>query len=200
MTKKIQICFLIALIVHILLFFSLTTILRIPPLQNKTENSLPAYIYKEEKNNPIEHTFTQPQEKSEPVSENGLSKPMKLKTPQTLTRTEELSIGKGEQNINLKLKADNKMDHKLLNILTKAVASHLKYPKIAVDFRLKGTTVIGFILSPNGELSEIKVLHSGGNIVLDQEALRAISTVSPLIGINHYLQKPEFIQFAILFG
>src|SRR5688572_17026673 len=104
MTKKIQLYFLIALIAHLLLFFSVFTLFSHSNPQTIIEQALPAYIYKEEKNNPREPNLPTPVAKNIPVSENGIQKPLPPR-PEMLTQTEELSIGKGEQNINIKLKA-----------------------------------------------------------------------------------------------
>lgn len=201
--RRFQIYFWLALLIHIILLASFTVSLSFHATKPELNLPIDTYIYQEEKNNPVQPhpALDNPSEEKEETSKIGLEKPnpKKLLTDKQTT-AENMSVGKGEQNINLTLKTNNKMNKPLLNILTKAVAAHLTYPKIAIDFRLRGLVTLGFLLSPDGGISEIEVLKSSGTSVLDQAATSAIAASSPLKNIAPYLTKTEPFLFTIEFG
>lgn len=202
LTKKSHFFFCLALLVHLLLFlsFSLRFINRSESEKN-LDKILPAYVYREEKNNPL--PTPQPTEnethKETPTSKLGIEKPKMAKPSISKPTTASYSEGKGEQNINLQLKTKNAVDKPLLNLLSKATAAHLIYPKIAVDFRSKGTVTLSFTLSPNGQVTNIDLLRSSGSGILDNAAISAISAISPVKKVDVYLSEPQSIVVSISF-
>ncbi len=88
----------------------------------------------------------------------------------------------------------------LIILLGKALAKTLKYPKIAADFRLHGTAYVGFMLHPDGSVSEVEVVESSDAGVLDQEAARAVQAISPLKGTSQYVEKTKPMIIGIIFN
>ncbi|MHB1949298.1 MAG: energy transducer TonB [Gammaproteobacteria bacterium] len=166
------------------------------------EMPIDTYIYHEEKNSPIARpTLDKSIEDKTAESKLGIEKPQpKQQRSSNQSSSESVSLGKGEQNINLNIKSKNSMDKPLLDILTKATAAHLVYPKIAVDFHLTGTVIVEFTISPDGKINDIAIAKSSGNEVLDKEAIDAISAASPLKNVSSYLEKTEAFYFQIVFG
>jgi len=63
---------------------------------------------------------------------------------------------------------------KRLSVISNIVQRHINYPPIARRMGWEGRVIIGFILEPNGDIRDLKVLKSCGYEVLDKEALDAI--------------------------
>jgi protein TonB len=61
-----------------------------------------------------------------------------------------------------------------LSVISNIVQRHINYPPIARRMGWEGRALIGFVLEPNGDIRDLKVLKSCGYEVLDKEALDAI--------------------------
>jgi TonB family protein len=94
---------------------------------------------------------------------------------------------------------DKKIDKPLLTLLGKALTAHLVYPKPAIDLNVKGTSVIGFLLYPNGQVSDVQLLRTSRADVLDKAALAAASAIAPVQHAAHYIDKPKFMVIGIIF-
>lgn len=98
------------------------------------------------------------------------------------------------------LVGDKKLDQPLIELLGKALSSHLVYPRIAIDFNLHGTVFVGFMLHSSGLVTEAKVVKSSGTDILDKAALEGVQAMSPVSGVNQYLEKKRFLVVGIIFG
>ena len=61
-----------------------------------------------------------------------------------------------------------------LSVISNIVQRRINYPPIARRMGWEGRVLIGFVLEPNGDIRDLKVLKSSGHEVLDKEALDAI--------------------------
>ncbi|MFZ8787533.1 energy transducer TonB [Thermocrinis sp.] len=61
-----------------------------------------------------------------------------------------------------------------LSVISNIVQKHINYPPIARRMGWEGRVLVSFILEPNGDIRDLKVLKSSGYEVLDKEALDAI--------------------------
>lgn len=69
----------------------------------------------------------------------------------------------------------------LLKMIAESIQQHLTYPASAQDQIQQGSAVIDFRLSPDGEISQIRLIQSSGSQDLDQAALQAVKASSPII-------------------
>jgi TonB family protein len=88
----------------------------------------------------------------------------------------------------------------LIKLLGKALAAHLVYPKIAMDFRLRGISYVSFVLHPDGSLTDVTLVQSSRAGVLDDEAVSAVSAISPVKNVSQYVSKPEPMVVGIIFN
>jgi TonB family protein len=88
----------------------------------------------------------------------------------------------------------------LIKLLGKALAAHLIYPKIAIDFKLHGTAFVAFILHPDGTLTNVQLVQSSLAGVLDDEAVMAVSAISPLKNVNPYVAQARPMVVGIIFN
>jgi len=61
-----------------------------------------------------------------------------------------------------------------LLVISNIVQRHINYPPIARRMGWEGRVLVSFVLEPNGDIRDLKVLKSSGYEVLDREALDAI--------------------------
>ncbi len=61
-----------------------------------------------------------------------------------------------------------------LSVITDIVQRHINYPPIARRMGWEGKVLVSFVLEPNGDIRNLKVLKSSGYEVLDKEALDVI--------------------------
>jgi protein TonB len=61
-----------------------------------------------------------------------------------------------------------------LSVISNIVQRHINYPPIARRMGWEGRVLVSFVLEPNGNIRDLKVLKSCGYEVLDKEALEAI--------------------------
>jgi len=61
-----------------------------------------------------------------------------------------------------------------LLVISNIVQRHINYPPIARRMGWEGKVLVSFVLEPNGDIRDLKVLKSCGYEVLDKEALDAI--------------------------
>lgn len=87
----------------------------------------------------------------------------------------------------------------LIKLLAKALTAHLIYPKIALDFRVRGIAYVGFVLHPDGTLSHIQIVQSSDAGVLDNEALTAVRAISPVANASQYLTQSKEMVIGIMF-
>jgi protein TonB len=100
----------------------------------------------------------------------------------------------------LRLVGENKIIKPLVKILARALSQHLRYPRVAADFNLRGVVVVGFVLNPEGYVTETRVMQSSGAGVLDDAARDAVGAMSPVGDVHEYVSAPEFLVIGIIFG
>jgi protein TonB len=61
-----------------------------------------------------------------------------------------------------------------LSVIADIVQRHINYPPIARRMGWEGKVLVSFVLEPNGDIRDLKVIKSCGYEVLDKEALDAI--------------------------
>lgn len=140
---------------------------------------------------------TQPHEQSIEIADEGMQRHISARLVQDTPVMQAKQVAIHQQ---LQLVGDKKVDKPLIKLLGQALAAHLRYPKMAVDFRLRGTTLIGFNLHPDGVLTDVRVVRSSGAEVLDQAALVAAEEMSPVKSVNQYVPQTRFLVAGIIFG
>jgi TonB family protein len=217
MTRKLQTFFWLAVLLHLLLFLSITVQLVWFPSKDYSEKSdgekaMPAYIYHEDHPRPtpavMPNNASPPPEnppqpeviKKEEVSVNGILKAQPEAKPEVSHEKQSKSYSYSVPAGSVNLKSDKQVDQPLLRILSIATAAKLFYPKAAQDFRVEGTAVIRFLISPDGRLSDINLVSSTGAGVLDQAALQTMNAISPVKGVELYLKEPRYLVVNLIYG
>ncbi|MCE3237626.1 MAG: hypothetical protein K0R24_607 [Gammaproteobacteria bacterium] len=198
--------FWLVLLCHCLLFSGVSfvwalkpALIKIPDDKEKPSLFIPSYVY---------HDMAAPamgvQEKvlppkALPQSKLGIKKPVMVDIRQLLNTHSAVNISRSPETEPVHLIGDKKIDKPLLTLLGKALTAHLIYPKSAIDLNVKGTSVIGFLLYPNGQVSDVQLLRTSKAEVLDRAALAAASAIAPVHHVADYIDKPKFMVIGILF-
>lgn len=64
-----------------------------------------------------------------------------------------------------------------VSALYRFLSENLKYPRISRDNNSQGITIVRFIVEKDGSITNAEVLKSSGDIYLDKEAMRVVSTM-----------------------
>jgi protein TonB len=218
MTKKLRYCFLLVLLLHLLLFFSFSVVLVAseeetkPEMdeESKAEKILPSYVYREQPTLPAQPALPAPlsldNSPTKETSKQGILKAQK-EAPKAAPKPEETRIGEPSKTQSgaphadpANLIADKPTDKPLIKLLIRATGAHLFYPKAAQDFRIMGIVRLQFHITPEGIVSEVKLLRTSGSSLLDDAGLYAINHISPVKGVDAYLKEPRTLSVGIIFG
>ena len=57
------------------------------------------------------------------------------------------------------------------------LSANVKYPSIAIENGIQGTSVVQFVINKDGSITDVVILRSGGDPSLDKEAIRVIRSM-----------------------
>lgn len=193
--------FWLALLLHLLVFMSVSMVwVSQAKPEEKPDLYIPSYAYHEDKSAAaFQQKSVQKQEEVVPTSKNGINKPVFNQREVRFNQMMDLSSSKNSEPVHLV--GDNKKTPKpLIILLGKALTKQLVYPRGAIDLNVRGVSVIGFMLHPDGQVTDIQLLKSSSADILDQAALSAANAISPVKDVGLYIKEPEPIIFGIIFG
>lgn len=195
-------CFFLAFTCHLLLFLLLSLVwitreniekspgMEIPP-------SVQSYVYREQVNPTLQQDSSQTSV-LQATTDTGSQIKAALPRVHKVNQFNAMNVSNRSEPVNLI--GDKNVNVPLLTLLGKAFTAQLAYPKIAVDFHLKGLVLVGFTLHPDGSISEAQLVKTSGAGVLDDEAMRALLALSPIPNVSSYLNEPKFMVIGIMFG
>lgn len=208
-------CFWLALFCHCLLFSGISFVWVTSPKLLKEEEDkpslfIPSYVYHDaaapamqqlplSPDKPQEKTSPPAPQKVVPVSKTGIEKPVTTHAPPSFNISHPIDMSRSPETEPVHLIGDKKIDRPLLTLLGKALTKHLVYPKSAIDLNVKGTSVIGFLLYPDGHITDVQLLRTSRAEVLDNAALAAANAMGPVSHVSPYLDKPKFMMIGIIF-
>jgi TonB family protein len=199
------ICMVIALVLHLFIFLGFTLTWHSTPSDQPTPDSyVPAYV-QEHLPALLPVTSENQANFSKPLDKQGLAQPKKQAATPVIPTNSELKktvFTKHRETVaeEVNLIGNKKMDAPLLKLLGKALSAHLSYPKPAIDFNLKGLVTVGFMLHPDGNITDIKLVGSSSAGVLDQASLLALHAITPVAGVAPLLKEPTYLVVGFMFG
>ncbi|CAN5236161.1 hypothetical protein BH10PSE19_BH10PSE19_06450 [soil metagenome] len=84
-------------------------------------------------------------------------------------------------------------------MLHTAIAAKQVYPESALALNQTGIVKIAFTLESTGQLSNIRIIKSSGFTDLDSAAISAVEAISPIEGMERYIQKKDDFSIAVAF-
>lgn len=91
------------------------------------------------------------------------------------------------------------LDDPLRKLLGKAITPHIYYPDTAKALYLRGVVSIALTLHPDGTITDIRMIKSSRERMLDKAALQAINDSSPINGVDLYVKQPRHLVINIIF-
>lgn len=76
------------------------------------------------------------------------------------------------------------------NKIKQSIESQWEYPEIALRYGLQGKLSLEFTIAGNGRLEQLRLIHTSGSQLLDEEAIRAIKAAAPFPPIPPWI-KPN---------
>lgn len=192
--------FLLSLLLHMALLFSLVFIWISQPNKQpdkKPSMYVPSYTYQNQSSPSLQQQSLQ---KKMPADKSGQEKPAISTATQVRNASQSSTSTSTQVTEAIHLVGDKKTVPKpLIKLLGKALAAHLVYPKIAMDFKLHGMAFVGFVLNPDGTLVDISLVKSSHAGILDDEAIAAVSAISPVKNVSAFVDKPKPLVVGIIF-
>lgn len=188
------------MLLHILFFLSISYVWVFHP-EEPPATYIPSYAYNENSSSASyeQKSVAETPKKQVPVSKNGIEKPVFDSRTTRFNQVMDISSAKNSEPVHLI--GDNKKTPKpLIILLGKALTRELIYPRAAIDLTVKGLSVIGFTLHPDGQVTDVTLLKSSTADILDQAALTAARQISPVKNVGSYINEPTPIVFGIIFG
>jgi len=87
----------------------------------------------------------------------------------------------------------------ILGLLHDEISENKKYPFLAIRQRREGLVTVNFVLHPDGHISDVSVVRSSRNDLLDSAAKLAVEKVSPFMMAENYLHQSELFNVDIEF-
>lgn len=63
------------------------------------------------------------------------------------------------------------------NGLIQYLSKNIMYPIVAKENKIQGRTLVSFVVEKDGKISNVQVLRSSGDMMLDREAMRVIRSM-----------------------
>ncbi len=210
MKQHVKTYFWLALLAHFLLLLSASLKLAFDeelPFEKKSDQYLPAYLYQESKSAsssaPSMPQSANPQQSRVEPEKNPLNKIVLKKVNEHENPVNQASRPFSRSAASyIQAESPNTgkpSDARLITELTRATSAKLYYPAEAAAFHIKGMVTVRFLLQPDGRVEEVSIDQSSGFHILDQAALKAIQSISPVRDANLYLTQPRYILAGIFY-
>jgi TonB family protein len=130
-----------------------------------------------------------------------LSVPEKISTKKHLEHKNiHLSLNKATKQTTSQQEGKNAQEaDTFLTLLHQAIQDKQRYPSSALQMQRQGRVTVGFVLSKEGTISNLRLIHSSGTKSLDEAALAAVREAVPFEQAHKYLRAPQEFMVGVLF-
>lgn len=194
--------FWLAVLLHLLFFLGVSYVWITHNIveEKPAATYIPSYAYHESSSAAaFQQSSTQTPQKEIPTSKSGIQKPVFNTRSVRFNQVVDISSSKNSEPVHL-IGDTKKTPQPLIILLGKALTAKLIYPRAAIDLTVKGVSVIGFLLHPDGHVTDVQLLKTSRADVLDQAALAAAREISPVKNVSQFINEPKPIVFGIIFG
>lgn len=128
---------------------------------------------------------------------NMVNSPPLFSTPQQYKTFVEESKNKEKDAVHML--GEKMIEDPLRKLIGIALTKHLVYPEIAGRLGIRGVVTLSMLLAPEGTISEVRLIKSSHEKMLDVAAINAIQESSPIPNIDIYLHEPKRLLINIIF-
>ena len=91
------------------------------------------------------------------------------------------------------------VDEQLLKLLHSRISDKKQYPYFAKRQRREGVATVSFVLHPNGDIEDARLVNSSHTELLDRAALSAVEKIEPFEAARDYLETAETFKIDVVF-
>lgn len=91
------------------------------------------------------------------------------------------------------------VDDQLIELLHSRISDKKQYPYFAKRQRREGVATVSFVLYPNGDIEDARLVNSSRNNLLDRAALTAVEKIEPFEAAQDYLETAETFNIDVVF-
>ena len=91
------------------------------------------------------------------------------------------------------------VDNELVELLHSRISDKKQYPYFAKRQRREGVATVSFVLHPNGEIEDARLVNSSHTDMLDRAALTAVEKIEPFEAAQDYLETAETFNIDVVF-
>ena len=90
-------------------------------------------------------------------------------------------------------------DDHLIELLHSRISDKKHYPYFAKRQRRQGVATVSFVLHPNGDIEDARLVNSSRTELLDRAALTAVENIEPFEAAQDYLEAAETFNIDVVF-
>ena len=90
-------------------------------------------------------------------------------------------------------------DDQLIELLHSRISDKKQYPYFAKRQRREGVATVSFVLHPNGDVEDARLVNSSHSEMLDKAALTAVEKIQPFEAAQDYLETAETFNIDVVF-
>ena len=91
------------------------------------------------------------------------------------------------------------VDDRLIELLHSRISDKKQYPYFAKRQRREGVATVSFVLHPNGDIEDARLVNSSRTELLDRAALTAVEKIEPFEVAQDYLETAETFNIDVVF-
>ena len=217
--------FIIALLLHLLFFLSVSTILILQSEEEKKQEKLkvpayvPSYVYTGTVSPPTKTQIAQKASASTSASTSSFQN--KVNSQKTITASEKPQRERSVLEMSHDFLQNNQFQAEiqrnkavepmlligdmseyadpLVKLIGRSLSANFRYPKMEGSFGVKGRVLVEMTLSPDGYFSDIRIVQSSDNQDFDAAALYAVNKAPLVRGADRILSAPKRLVVGFIF-
>ena len=91
------------------------------------------------------------------------------------------------------------VDNELIELLHSRISDKKLYPYFAKRQRREGVATVSFVLHPNGDIEDARLVNSSRTDMLDRAALTAVEKIEPFEAAQDYLETAKTFNIDVVF-
>jgi len=91
------------------------------------------------------------------------------------------------------------VDDQFIKLLHSRISDKKQYPYFAKRQRREGVATVSFVLHPNGDIENTRLVNSSRTELLDRAALTAVKKIEPFEAAQDYLETAETFNIDVVF-
>ena len=131
--------------------------------------------------------------------EEPLTPSERLAETEQLESASSVSQAKTVQSLDASSTRAQAVDDQLIELLHSRISDKKQYPYFAKRQRREGVATVSFVLHPNGDVEDARLVKSSHSDMLDRAAITAVEKIQPFEAAREYLETAETFNIDVVF-